>query len=82
MKRARDKALELLDTGDLADCIDGGRRNWIQQAIWKRHICDHWETSKFKELFKKNKKKWLTMKDGDVTHHVGDQSVQKSMRLD
>lgn len=71
MKRRRDRALELLDTCDLADCIEGGRPTWIPSDIWRKLIHDNWTTSNFKELSKKNKKNRLNKKDGDVTYHVG-----------
>lgn len=68
MKRARDRALEYLDTSDLADCIEENRLTWIPTAIWERLICDHWATNKFKVILQKNR---LTKKDGDLTRHVG-----------
>lgn len=33
MKRARDRALKLFSTDDLAECIEEGRPNWIQLDI-------------------------------------------------
>lgn len=71
MKRARDIALEHLDTSDLTDCIEGNRPTWIPPAIWEWLIRYHWVTNKFKLLSEKNNKNWLTKKDGDVTRHVG-----------
>lgn len=65
------RALELLNMGDIADCIEEGQPNWIQQSILKRLIHVHWATNEFKEPFEKNKKNRLTKKDGDLTHHVG-----------
>ena len=71
MKRLRDRALELLETGDLTQCIDGGRPMWITEAIWERLIRDHWATDRFRELSEKNRQNRLTIKDGEVTRHVG-----------
>lgn len=71
MKQARDRALELLNMGDLADCIKENHPNWIQSAIWEKLIHDHWPTNEFKELFDKNKKNMLKKKDSDLTRHVG-----------
>ena len=70
-KRVRDRALELLDTGDLTQCIDGGRLMWITEAIWERLIWDHWATDRFRELSQKNRQNRLNIKDGEVTRHVG-----------
>lgn len=71
MKRAGDGALELLNIGDLADCIQESRPNWIQLAIWERLIRDHWATNEFNKLFEKNRKNRLTKKEGNLTHHGG-----------
>lgn len=60
MKRAMDRALELLNTGDLTNCIEEGRPNWIQLTIWERLIHHRLATNKLKELSKKNKKNRLT----------------------
>ena len=67
----RDRALELLDTGDLTQCIDGGRPTWITVEIWERLIREHWATDTFRELSAKNRENRLTIKDGEVTRHVG-----------
>ena len=53
MKRVRDRALEHLDTGDLTQCIDGGRPMWITEEIWERLIRDHWATDRFREVSQK-----------------------------
>lgn len=59
---------------------EGGPK-WIQPYSWERPINDHLVANKFKELSKKNTKNGLTKKDNGLTCHVGDQSLQKYMRL-
>lgn len=71
MKRVRDRALELLNTGDLEDCIEESRPNRIQLAIWERLIHDHWATNEFDKRFEKNRKNRLMKKECDLTRHVG-----------
>lgn len=63
--------MELLNRGDLADCIEKGQPNWIQVAIWERLIHDHSAINEFKQLSEKNKKNRLTIKDNDLTRYVG-----------
>lgn len=41
MKITNNRELELSYIGDLADCIEEGRPNWIPPEIWESLIHDH-----------------------------------------
>ena len=61
----------MLDPDNDLQCIDGGRPTWIPPSIWERLIRDQWAADIFKELSEKNTQNRLTIKDSEVTRHVG-----------
>lgn len=47
MKYVRDRTLDLLDTSDILDYIEGGLPNWIPQTIWEWLIQHYLAIDKF-----------------------------------
>ena len=68
MARARNKAMSIIGTTNIIDCLDKGPI-WIQNEDWNTMINDVWSTDGFHKLSKSSKHNRWKKTDGKISTH-------------